>query len=274
MQFRVLVGDITKWSADAIVNSASTTLLDVSQQDHALFKAAGLYLGGACRALRGCPEGEAKVTRGFKLPAKYIIHAVAPYWVGGKRDEEERLIKTYHHALQAATEKGFRHVAFMSLGTEDKRFPRHIAAAAAVPILLTEGQVFDRIDIVCVDTDMQQAYMKAAIYWWLQQLTEAPKGKIQEVIDAGSAALVLMPLQDMTPDPLVLADAVRRMHTLLDEFANQSDQTLVDKERTANRIMATYDEQRVTTDSPLDAVIKAYKDSKRTGKGGTQNGKK
>lgn len=268
MQFRVLVGDITKWPADAIVHSASTTLLDVSPQDHVIFRAAGLSLGGACRALQGCPEGDAKATKGFKLRAKYIIHAVAPYWVGGKRDEERGLISAYRHSLQVAAEKQCKYVAFTSLATEDKRYPRHLAAAAAVPVLLEEGQGLDRIDIVCDNTDMQNAYMKAAIYWWLQHVTAVPKGELRKTVEEGAAALVLMPLQDMTPDPLVLADAVRQMQTILDGFARQPDRSLVDKEQTVNRIMATYADQHVTTASPLDAVIQAYKDSKKAWKGG------
>ena len=92
MQFRVLVGDITKWPADAIVNSASSSLLGLSGAvDRAVHKAGGISLTAACRSLKGCRTGDAKITFGYKLPAKYVIHAVGPIWVGGKRGEEEEL---------------------------------------------------------------------------------------------------------------------------------------------------------------------------------------
>ena len=131
MQFRVLVGDITKWPADAIVNSASSSLLGLSGAvDRAVHKAGGISLTAACRSLKGCRTGDAKITFGYKLPAKYVIHAVGPIWVGGKRGEEEELLSCYRKSLSLAEEKGVRHLAFTSVSTEDKRYPRQRAAAA------------------------------------------------------------------------------------------------------------------------------------------------
>ena len=122
MQFRVLVGDITKWPADAIVNSASSSLLGLSGAvDRAVHKAGGISLTAACRSLKGCRTGDAKITFGYKLPAKYVIHAVGPIWVGGKRGEEEELLSCYRKSLSLAEEKGARHLAFTSVSTEDKR---------------------------------------------------------------------------------------------------------------------------------------------------------
>lgn len=244
MQFRVLLGDITKWKADGIVNSASTTLLDVSPLDHRLYKAAGIAFAGACWNQRGCQVGKAKLVRAYKLPATYVIQAVGPYWLGGKRDEEKDLISAYTQSLAVAQEKGLRHLAFTSLSTEDKRYPRQRAAAIAVPLLLQKGQSFDRIDIVCEDEDIQKAYVNAAVFYWLQLLQDANRADQKRVILAGAAALAVLTLTATTPDPLVVADGVQRMQKLLRDFVKNSNYTsIVAVEQTAAKIMAVYNIQ-------------------------------
>ena len=130
MQFRVVVGDITKWQADAIVNSANTTLLGSGGVDTAIHQAGGISLTAACQALRGCRMGEAKLTYGYRLPAKYVIHAVGPIWVGGKRDEEAVLASCYKRSLELAVEKGVKHLAFTSIATGSNKFPPDLSSLA------------------------------------------------------------------------------------------------------------------------------------------------
>lgn len=268
MQFRVLVGDITKWRADAIVHSASATLLDVSTQDHALYRAAGISLDAACRSLKGCPEGEAKATKGYKLPATYVIHAVGPYWAGGKRDEEGILVSAYKSAFMEAREKQAMHVALTSISTEDKRYPRSRAAAAVIPVIYADGAAFSRVDMVCADAELQRIYWKAAIYWWLQRIGEASIPEQGKLAEEGAAALVLLPLPDMTPDPLILADKIRYMRSILEAFLKKGKScTIVDKEQTTAAILSTYNTKPETAVSALNAIIKAYKNSKKAVEG-------
>lgn len=260
MQFRVLLGDITKWRADAIVNSASTSLLGMSGVDNAIHKAGGISLTAACRALKGCQTGDAKVTFGYKLPAKYVIHAVGPIWVGGKRKEEEELIGCYRKSLHLAEEKGARHVAFTSISTEDKRYPRRRAAMAVVPVLITEGASFARIDVVCADKDLQDTYTRAAVLFWLHHLNDAHKDELAAMIEEAMISLVMLRVEAEHPDPISLAERVRAMKRVLRPFLDMSQpRSIVDIEQAADMVMESYREQPdITNNSGLHPLMNKY----------------
>ena len=133
-----LEGDITRQHVDAIVNAANTSLLGGGGVDGAIHRAAGPELVVECRTLGGCPTGQAKITRGYRLPAKHVIHAVGPVWGGGGKGEEELLASCYRTALDLAGAHRLTSVAFPAISTGVYRFPPERAARIAVGTVASE----------------------------------------------------------------------------------------------------------------------------------------
>ncbi len=128
----LLKGDITTLEVDAIVNAANTSLLGGGGVDGAIHKAAGPELLMECRQFKGCPTGMAKITQGYRLPAKFVIHTVGPVWRDGKSQEPELLESCYKASLQLALDFKFQSIAFPSISTGAYGFPKEIAAEIAI----------------------------------------------------------------------------------------------------------------------------------------------
>ncbi|HEV3242107.1 MAG TPA: O-acetyl-ADP-ribose deacetylase [Methyloceanibacter sp.] len=132
----IIEGDITTLNLDAIINAANKTLLGGGGVDGAIHRAAGPELRAACAKLNGCETGEAKITPGFRLPARYVIHTVGPVWGGGKRDEDRLLALCYANSLGLALDHGLTTTAFPAISTGAYGFPPARAAAIAIATVL------------------------------------------------------------------------------------------------------------------------------------------
>jgi O-acetyl-ADP-ribose deacetylase len=145
----IVVADITTLKVDAIVNAANSSLLGGGGVDGAIHRAAGRDLLAECEALGGCTTGSAKITRGYRLPAKHVIHAVGPVWGGGQRGEEDLLASCYRIALALAADNQLKSIAFPAISTGVYRFPPDRAAQIAVGTVVADISV-DPHGIHCV----------------------------------------------------------------------------------------------------------------------------
>ncbi len=159
----ITLGDITKVEVDAIVNAANTSLLGGGGVDGAIHRAAGPELLGECRMLHGCKTGQAKITKGYRLPAKYVIHTPGPVWNGGGKNEEQLLKSCYENCLKLAVEHGCKTVAFPSISTGIYRFPLEKASVIAVETIqefLKQHPDMD-VQMVCFDQGTLGYYQQA-----------------------------------------------------------------------------------------------------------------
>ncbi len=164
MGVQVMKGDITKMKVDAIVNAANTSLLGGGGVDGAIHRAAGPQLLEECRTLNGCKTGEAKMTGGYNLPAKHIIHTPGPIWRGGENNETGLLENSYRNSLKLADEAGLKTVAFPSISTGIYSFPLEKAAVIAINAIteyLKTAHNVEEVTMVCFDDRTKEAYEKA-----------------------------------------------------------------------------------------------------------------
>ncbi|MGC9470734.1 MAG: O-acetyl-ADP-ribose deacetylase [Bacteroidales bacterium] len=162
-RIKLIQGDITRQKVTAIVNAANTTLLGGGGVDGAIHRAAGPQLLESCRKLNGCLTGEAKITPGFQLPAKYVIHTVGPVWQGGTHNEDQLLASCYRNSLQLAVEHDIPDIAFPNISTGVYGFPKERAARIALKetaAFLDINESIKEVIFVVFDRENHEIYRK------------------------------------------------------------------------------------------------------------------
>ncbi|HTS52589.1 MAG TPA: O-acetyl-ADP-ribose deacetylase [Burkholderiales bacterium] len=163
-RLQVLRANIVTLAVDAIVNAANSSLLGGGGVDGAIHRAAGPELLEECRGLNGCPPGQARVTRGYRLPARYVIHTVGPVWSGGGRGEPETLAACYRNSLLLARAHEIRTIAFPAISCGVYGYPLHEAARVAVretAAFLEQDTHLEKVYLVCFGRDVHEAYVDA-----------------------------------------------------------------------------------------------------------------
>lgn len=160
-EIQITRGDITKLAVEVIVNAANRSLLGGGGVDGAIHRAAGPMLLQECRQLNGCGTGEAKITKGYNLPAKLIIHTVGPVWTGGTNNEEQLLKNCYRNSFNLASGRHLKSIAFPNISTGIYGFPKKLAANIALSetfSFIETGYEFEKILFVCFDEENYQLY--------------------------------------------------------------------------------------------------------------------
>lgn len=160
-RLEIIKGDITKVNVDAIINAANTTLLGGGGVDGAIHRAAGPELLTECKTIDGCPTGEARITKGYNLSAKYVIHTAGPIWCGGKNNEEELLRDCYRNSLILAGENNIGIIAFPNISTGVYHFPKKIAAEIAIRTVrefLKNNDKMEKVIFCCFDEENFSIY--------------------------------------------------------------------------------------------------------------------
>jgi O-acetyl-ADP-ribose deacetylase len=162
-KIEIVRGDITKLDVDAIVNAANTTLLGGGGIDGAIHRAAGAELLAQCRTLGGCQTGEAKLTKGYQLPARFVIHTVGPVWTAGKRSEPQILANCYRNSLQLAVKNRIKTIAFPAISCGAYGYPigeaSRIAVGTTCEFLATDDKI-EKVIFVLWSEDIYQAYRR------------------------------------------------------------------------------------------------------------------
>ena len=170
-RFEIIQGDITKSDVDAIVNAANRTLLGGSGVDGAIHAAAGPELLAECRTLHGCETGRAKLTQGYRLKARYVLHTVGPIWQGGGHGEAAALAACYRSCLELAREHRIDSVDFPSISTGVYGYPMAQAASVALKVIMEDLRTHDhpcRVRMVCHTEDAASIYRQTYNLWYAE----------------------------------------------------------------------------------------------------------